>query len=92
MQNSKKFSRKKEDLDKPGGKRCSSIFSSMTSAMKFQNVLASHGIRVSVIKTDASLTGRGCSFGISYSCEQKDEIRHILDTASANGDLIRHIG
>jgi ribosomal protein S11 len=92
MQNNKKPSRKKDARDASGAKKCTSIFSSMTAAMKFQNVLASHGIKVSVIKADASLTGRGCSFGISYLCEQKDEIRRIIDSASASSDFIRHIG
>ena len=60
---------------------CVAVIGSMTQAMRAQNVLAAAAIRTEVIKADSSKTGRGCAYGVSYSCLQDGNVRGVLQNA-----------
>ncbi|MBQ3183280.1 MAG: DUF3343 domain-containing protein [Clostridia bacterium] len=54
---------------------------SETYAMSAQRLLSANGIVSRVVKTDPSITKKGCSIGIETDCRQ---------TAKAKGILLNH--
>lgn len=59
---------------------CRIVIGSMTQAMKAQNVLATAAIPSAVIKTEAS-SRKGCAYGLSFSCQQENNVRTVLASA-----------
>ncbi len=57
---------------------CSAALGSVTQAMKAQTILASAAIPSSVIKYDGNNKGKGCIYGLSFSCSQTDNVRTVL--------------
>ena len=60
---------------------CSAELGSMTQAMKAQKALAAAAIPSTVVKSDSSSSGRGCSYGIRFSCGQEQNVRTVLKNA-----------
>ncbi len=57
---------------------CSATLASMTQAMKAQKALAAAAIPSSIIKAEPSSSLHGCSYGIEFSCNQKNNVSSIL--------------
>ena len=57
---------------------CLSIIGSMTQAMRAQRLLAAALIPTEVVKADTGSGGRGCTYALSFSCTQKENVRRIL--------------
>ncbi len=60
---------------------CSADLGSVTYAMKAQRVLGDAAIPSSVIKLESSSRNRGCTYGIRFSCQQKNNVRTVLEAA-----------
>jgi hypothetical protein len=56
---------------------CSAAIGSVTQAMQAQKLLASAAIPSALIKYDAQ-GGKGCVYGLSFSCAQADNVRTVL--------------
>ena len=59
----------------------------MTAAMKAQSLLASNGIRASVIKTGGSRSKSGCAYGVSCACDENERAMSILEPYGMLGDV-----
>ena len=70
----------------PGG--CLCIIGSMTQTMRAQKLLASVAIVADAVKADTGKGGRGCTYALSFSCTQKENVRRIL---TGGGIRIREI-
>ncbi len=60
---------------------CSAELQSMTMAQKAQKTLAAAAIPVEIIKLSSSSARRGCSYGIEFSCNQKNNVVGVLTAA-----------
>ena len=66
------------------GGNCFAELGSLTLAMKAQDALAAAAIPASVEKkekTESTASGRGCSYGIRFSCLQENNVRAVLSAA-----------
>lgn len=63
---------------------CTATMTSMTQALRAQQVLANAAIHSSVIKLDSSLAKKGCAYGLSFQCAQYNNVRTILSSAKIN--------
>ena len=63
------------------GGDCIAVIGSVTQAMRAKSILAERGIRTEVIKVDSSVTGRGCAYGLMYSCALDETLRANLHAA-----------
>ncbi len=61
--------------------RCAAGIGSMTQAMQAQHALLAAAIRSEIIAADGRLTGNGCAYAISYSCEQEQNVKAVLRNA-----------
>ncbi len=59
---------------------CIAEIGSLTQAMRAQKILASAVIPSTVLKLESS-SRHGCAYGISFSCEQETNVRHVLESA-----------
>lgn len=59
---------------------CIVTMKSMTLALRAKNALYTKGIVTEVQNLDPSVTARGCAYGLSFNCLDKEKIRHLLDT------------
>lgn len=57
---------------------CVAIIGTMTQTMRAQSVLQAALIRTRLIKADASKSGGGCAYALSYPCELGDRLNMIL--------------
>ncbi len=62
-------------------KPCTASFGSLTYAIKAQKELAKVGVDAKIVKLDASLARRGCTYGVEFSCAEKRTVRTVLDGA-----------
>ncbi len=62
-------------------KPCTASFGSLTYAIKAQKELAKVGVDAKIVKLDASLSRRGCSYGVSFSCADRRAVKATLDHA-----------
>lgn len=69
-------------------KGCLCIIGSMTQTMRAQRLLAAAAIPCDTIKTDTGRGGRGCTYALSFSCTQSENVRRILE---GGGIRIREI-
>ena len=67
--------------DEKQGGDCIAVIGSVTQAMRAKSILAERGIRTEVIKVDSSVTGRGCAYGLMYSCLLDETVRTTLHAA-----------
>lgn len=58
---------------------CIVTMKSMTMALRAKNVLYAKGILTEVQNLDPSVTARGCAYGLSFNCSEKEKIKHYLD-------------
>lgn len=61
--------------------RCTAAMSSITHCMRAQRLLMEEGLDSTIVKLDASLTKKGCAYGIEFSCNAKREVHTILARA-----------
>lgn len=54
---------------------------SMTYAMKAQNALSAAAIPSAVMKSEASSSRRGCTYGLRFSCLQEKNVKTVLTAA-----------
>ncbi len=64
-------------------KGCLCIIGSMTQTMRAQRLLSAAAIPADAVKADTGRGGRGCTYALSFSCTQKENVRRIL----ANGGV-----
>ena len=57
---------------------CIAEIGSMTQAMRAQNVLAETAIPSTIVKTDSSKSNKGCAYGLSLDCEQKENAENVF--------------
>ena len=57
---------------------CIAEIGSMTQAMRAQKVLSDFAIPSTVVKTNSSKGNKGCAYGLSILCEQKDNAENIF--------------
>ncbi len=62
-------------------KLCTASFGSLTYAIKAQKELERAGLSVRVVKLDASLSRRGCAYGVEFPCAEGRHVRSILGAA-----------
>lgn len=60
---------------------CFAELGSLTLAMKAQEALAAAAIPCAVEKAEAAASGRGCAYGIRFSCQQESNVRAVLSAA-----------
>lgn len=61
---------------------CSIAIGSLTNAMNAQKILSAAAIPSAVIKYDEQNGGgRGCVYGLSFSCAQSNNVRSVLASA-----------
>ena len=63
---------------------CSAEIGSVTAAMKAERALSAAAIPCEIIKKEGSSKGRGCVFGIGFSCSQSNNVRAVLRAARIN--------
>ena len=61
-----------------GYSECIAEIGSMTQAMRAQSALAEAVIPSTVVKTDSSRSGKGCAYGVSFSCAYYENAEKIL--------------
>lgn len=57
---------------------CIAEIGSMTQAMRAQKALAETAIPSTIVKTDSSKNSKGCAYGLSLDCEQKENAENIF--------------
>ena len=57
---------------------CVAEIGSMTQAMKAQRVLAEIAVPTTVIKSNSAENRRGCAYGISFDCAQRENVENAL--------------
>lgn len=62
-----------------GCSECIAEIGSMTQAMRAQRVLAEAVIPATVVKTDSSKSERGCAYGVSISCAQRENAELVFE-------------
>ena len=62
-------------------KRCTAELISITQAQKAQRALASAVIPSEIIKISGSANRKGCTYGISFECRQKNNVIAVLSAA-----------
>ena len=58
---------------------CIVTMKSMTQAIRAKNALYAKGILSEIQNLDPSVTARGCAYGLSFSCMDRDVIKHLLE-------------
>lgn len=62
-------------------KVCTASLNSLTYAIKAQKELAGAGIDARVVKLDASMSRRGCTYGVEFDCSVGRAVRSALGNA-----------
>lgn len=60
---------------------CTAALGTVSAAMSAQRVLGRAAIPSTVIKLSRSESGRGCGYGIAFSCLQAGNVRSLLESA-----------
>ena len=60
-------------------KTCTAAIGSLTYAIKAQKALSQNGIHNNIVKLDASMTRRGCAYGIEFPCEEQRSVRTVMN-------------
>ena len=59
---------------------CIVTMKSMTLALRAKNALYTRGIVTDVQNLAASVTARGCAYGLSFHCADREKIQRHLDS------------
>ena len=59
-------------------KQCTAALGSLTYAIKAHRALSQSGIPCEIVKLDASMTRRGCAYGIEFSCSDHRSVRTVM--------------
>lgn len=59
---------------------CIATVRNLTGAIKIRDALIRNGINAEIVSVDASLTRRGCAYGVSFSCAVQSQVKHILSS------------
>lgn len=62
-----------------GYSECIAEIGSMTQAMRAQQALAQAVIPATVVKTDSSKSEKGCVYGVSLSCAQRENAENVFE-------------
>ena len=57
---------------------CIAAIKNMTGAIKARDALVKAGISANIVSIDASLTKRGCAYGVSFPCEAEFDAKRIM--------------
>lgn len=57
---------------------CIASAKTLTIAQMAKKSLAREGIYASVVSIDPKLTEKGCAYGVSFRCSDRDRVRDIL--------------
>lgn len=68
---------------------CRVELGNMTSALKAQKILGAAAIPTTVIKVGSSRGGRGCSYGLRFSCSQLGNVKMLLENERVK---VREVG
>ncbi len=60
---------------------CAAVMSSLTAAQKAQKVLGAAAIPASVGKIHSGNAHRGCAWGVSFSCNQRENVERVLSVS-----------
>lgn len=60
-------------------KQCTAALGSLTYAIKAQRALAQENLGCEIVKLDASMTRRGCAYGIEFSCTDLRSVRAVMN-------------
>lgn len=61
----------------------------LTSALKCRDILLRVGIGCEIISVDPAITKRGCSYGVSFSCDKESDVRRQLKKSKVDyGEII----
>lgn len=60
---------------------CSAVMGTLTGAQKASKALAGAAIPSSVIKIDSPSGARGCVWGVSFSCNQTENVKSVLSSS-----------
>ncbi len=68
---------------------CIASVKNMTGAMRIRDALVRGGVQAEIVSIDASLTRRGCAYGVSFPCEREGQVRRILGSKKIEyGEII----
>ena len=59
-------------------KMCTAALGSLTNAMKAQRVLSEEEIEGTIVKLEASMTRKGCAYGVEFPCNRFKEVRALM--------------
>ena len=68
----------------PSMKICTAAIGSLTHAINAQRALSDAGIHGDIVKLDASMTRRGCAYGVEFPCEQGRTVRSVMNAKKIN--------
>ncbi len=60
---------------------CSAAVGSLTAAQKAQKVLSSAAIPSRLVKSETASSRRGCVWGVSFSCNQRQNVTSVFNGA-----------
>ena len=60
-------------------KGCLAVIGSMTQTMRAKKMLTASAIPADTVKTDSGRGGHGCTYALSFSCTQQENVRYILE-------------
>lgn len=60
---------------------CVAALGTMTMAIKGSHLLAQGGIRAQVVALSPAETKRGCGYGVSFPCEQAEQVKRLFKGA-----------
>ena len=58
---------------------CIATVRNMTGVIKIRDALIRSGISAEIVSVDASLTRRGCAYGVSFSCDMETQVKRVLN-------------
>ena len=61
---------------------CIAEIGSMTQAMRAQNALGEMAIPSTIVKTNSSKTNKGCAYGLSVDCKQRENADNIFQKSN----------
>ena len=60
-------------------KICTAALGSLTNAMKAQRVLSEAEIESNIVKLEASMTRKGCAYGVEFPCDLIKTVRSLMN-------------
>lgn len=65
-------------------KICTAAIGSLTNAIKAQRALSEAEIEGTIVKLDASMTRKGCAYGVEFRCERIKAVRAVMNAENIN--------